>query len=488
MNSTPPALDRPPWWVCLLLPLLHFASVKLTFLCAVTPENEVVVWLPNAVLLAALLRYQGQRGVLLAALSFSSDVVANLSAFSWLQAVLLSGVNLVEIGTAYLLMRRAGMSFRLQRVQDFGTFAIAGPVLGALVAGLLAAVVLKTTQTTATPYLTLARLWWFGDGLGLLIYTPLLLALAQPAAPRIRWQRLDATALLLSAGLAAVVFATKTGEIGSIPVTPTLLLPSVVFIGARFGVRWTTLAVALISLLTAWVLTLGHQPFGNVNVHLEVARAQEFILTLCSVGIGFSILMAQLKAHERELESKVSDRTQALEASNRQLIALSTTDSLTGIANRRHFDEVLASEWNRSLRSGQPLALVMLDVDMFKKYNDHYGHQLGDDCLRQVAQVLPAQFRRTGDFVARYGGEEFVLLTSVLTPGDALQIADSVRQTVQDLAVPHTRSPFGVVTASLGVAWCKPTPGDSLDQLLQRADEGLYQAKAQGRNQTVLRS
>src|SRR4051812_21443776 len=158
--------ERPNWLFCLLLPLLHFASVKLTFFCAVTPENVVVVWLPNAVLLAALLRFRGRRAALMAALTFTSDVLANLSAFPWYEAVLLSVANLMEVVITYRLMRRSGASPRLQRLQDLAKFVIAGPLVGALAASLVAALVLQQVGGATTSYLTLTRLWWFGDGLG----------------------------------------------------------------------------------------------------------------------------------------------------------------------------------------------------------------------------------------------------------------------------------------------------------------------------------
>ena len=482
--------DPPPWWIYLLLPLLHFASVKLSYLCAVTPEIEVVVWLPNAVLLAALLRYQGQRGWALAALSFSSDAIASSSAFSVEGAVLLSAVNLAEVVLAYGLMRRMHASLGIERFRDFGKFIIAGPIVAALLASLLASAVLLHLDGTTTPYLTLVRLWWFGDALGLLIYTPLLLSFSRPAAGRrpnsIRYTLLDGAVVLLGLALAGLVFSAHRGEVGGVSVTPDLLLPPVLYLAVRFGVRWTALAVALISLATAWVLTTGHQPFGAVGMHLQIIRAQEFIFTLCTVGIGCAILLTELKTHERGLEDKVRERTQALEASNTQLAALSATDGLTGIANRRRFDEVLANEWTRAARNGQPLALVMLDVDFFKSYNDLYGHLAGDDCLRHIAQALAAHLHRSGDLVARFGGEEFVLLAPVRDAADALHIAETASQALADSALPHAGSPFGWVTASLGVAVHVPVAEESTDLLVQQADQALYRAKAQGRNQTVL--
>ena len=190
-------------------------------------------------------------------------------------------------------------------------------------------------------------------------------------------------------------------------------------------------------------------------------------------------------AHE-QLEIKVQDRTAALEEANRKLIALSSTDGLTGIANRRHFDEALDSEWRRAQRSGALLSLAMIDVDWFKKYNDHYGHQTGDDCLRSVAQILEAHALRAGDMVARYGGEEFVLIATTVHPDKALQHAQALCHALEKMALPHAESPFGYVTASIGVAVMAPAEGLSPEDLLKQADQALYRAKAQGRNRAVL--
>jgi diguanylate cyclase (GGDEF)-like protein len=488
LSHSPQDGRTPHWLVFLLMPLLHFASVKLTFWLAVTPENEVVVWLPNAVLLAALLHYRGQRAWLFALLAFTSEFIGNAQIFPLLTAALLCLVNLLEVFVAYGLMRRVGCSLKLERVQDFGHFVMAGPLVGALLASLVAGFVLQETlDTGGTPYLTLARLWWFGDALGLLIYTPLLLAFAEPAKPDTsprHWSRLDVMVVLFTMALAVAIFANPWVESGLGYLTPTLLLPSVLYMAVRLDVRWTTLATALISLAAAWALTAGNLTFGGASRHLVIMWAQEFIVTLCFVGIGFSILLDQLRSHESELEAKVRERTQALENSNRQLAVLSATDGLTGVANRRYFDETFAREWGRTARTGEMLALVMLDVDYFKAYNDHYGHLSGDDCLRDIANLLTAHYRRTGDVVARYGGEEFVLLTQVTDAQAAFSAADALREALHDLALPHAASPLGVVTVSIGLAVRVPSANESADSLLQHADDMLYQAKANGRNRT----
>ncbi|NYE61786.1 diguanylate cyclase (GGDEF)-like protein [Duganella sp. 1224] len=473
---------RPGWLFCLLLPLFHFASVKLTFFCAVTPENAVVVWLPNAVLLAALLRFRGRRAPLMAALTFSSDVLANLPVFRWYEAVLFSAVNLLEVAVAYRLMLLSRASPHLHRLQDLIKFILAGPVCGALLAGLAAAVVLQQVGGSATPYLTLARVWWFGDGLGLLIYTPLLLAFTQPQHQRPRLTRWDDAALVLTLLLALAVLSAQGGQIENVSVTPTLLLPAVAVIAFRFGVRLTTLLVALISLGTAMMMTTGLKPFGEVPIHLEVVRAQEFILTLCIIGIGFAVLLNELQTRERELESRVRARTRELERSNARLAAISATDGLTGIPNRRRFDETLAAEWSRARRSGQPLMLALIDVDLFKQYNDYYGHQAGDDALRAVAAALASHARRSGDFVARYGGEEFALIAQCADKEQALQMAAIICRCVAELKIPHMTSPYEVLTISVGVTVLRPCEHDLILSALKTADVALYRAKQLGRN------
>jgi two-component system, sensor histidine kinase LadS len=198
------------------------------------------------------------------------------------------------------------------------------------------------------------------------------------------------------------------------------------------------------------------------------------------------LLVENLKSSEQILETRVAERTAELQILNSKLEALSTTDSLTGIANRRRFDEVLESEWIRAARLGQPLALAMIDIDWFKKYNDHYGHQGGDDCLKNVAAVLAANVCRTGDLVVRYGGEEFAFIVPATEGGVALNIANKIIDALQTLALPHKMSMFGYVTASIGVAAIIPEHGLAPDILLKAADEALYRAKEQGRNRALL--
>ncbi|MDR3415703.1 MAG: diguanylate cyclase [Nevskia sp.] len=197
-----------------------------------------------------------------------------------------------------------------------------------------------------------------------------------------------------------------------------------------------------------------------------------------SVSLDNALLYASL-------ERKVAERTAALEAANRQLEQLSITDALTGLPNRRRFNEALEAEWCRAKRAGEPVGLALIDIDHFKLYNDHYGHQGGDACLKLVAEAMKGALRAGPDVVARYGGEEFVLVL----PGTALAgtaiVAERLRAAVAQLSQPHAQSGHGIVTVSIGIASCVPSVDTPPERLVELADAALYTAKREGRNRVV---
>ena len=163
-----------------------------------------------------------------------------------------------------------------------------------------------------------------------------------------------------------------------------------------------------------------------------------------------------------------------------QLVSI---DSLTEVANRRRFDEMLDQEWRRSVRNESPLSIIMIDVDYFKALNDSFGHAAGDVCLKQIALALKNSLRRSSDTLARYGGEEFAAILPNISHADAMKLAEQMRVNVEAQAIAHPRSPLGpYVTVSLGLTTAQPKMHESPAQLLVQADEMLYQAKQEGRN------
>ncbi|MFZ5466091.1 MAG: diguanylate cyclase domain-containing protein [Pseudomonadota bacterium] len=166
--------------------------------------------------------------------------------------------------------------------------------------------------------------------------------------------------------------------------------------------------------------------------------------------------------------------------------AMAYMDGLTGIPNRRYFDAFMEQEWRRASRTHTPLALVMLDIDHFKQFNDHYGHQAGDECLRRIGRTLGRFAQRAGDMAARYGGEEFAVILANTELTQAAEIAEEIRTAIQALYIPHEHSPFGqCLTASLGVAAIRPNRDEPPSHLIEAADQALYVAKAAGRNRVA---
>jgi len=238
------------------------------------------------------------------------------------------------------------------------------------------------------------------------------------------------------------------------------------------------------------IMTTGLTDFESLRQAFE-AGAMDFLtkpinevelMARVRSALALKAEIDERKAHEK----KLLEITARLSAANKELRRLSSLDGLTGLANRRLFDNTLEKEWRRGLRQQTRLAIVMMDIDHFKLYNDHYGHLAGDECLKQVAGALLTCLRRPGDLLARYGGEEFVALLPDTDKAGAMLLAKYARVAVEGLAIPHAGSPVAkVVTISLGVASSIPQSGQNATELVEAADKALYRAKGKGRNQVV---
>lgn len=206
---------------------------------------------------------------------------------------------------------------------------------------------------------------------------------------------------------------------------------------------------------------------GNYELRLGLTRKD----AIGKLADSFDKMVAKIKLQTDQLEN------------------LSTIDGLTGIYNRRIFDETLVRKWKRMLREKQYLSVIMCDVDFFKLFNDNYGHQTGDKCLQTIVDTIKASLKRPSDFVARYGGEEFVILLSDTTPEGAQHLAEDIRTSVHDLKIKHDKSQIDeYVTLSLGVSSVIPHKGLLPIDLIETADRALYECKKKGRNRVIFKA
>ncbi len=224
---------------------------------------------------------------------------------------------------------------------------------------------------------------------------------------------------------------------------------------------------------------------GDLQRAIEVGGDDYLVKPVSEV-----VLKAKVGAMQRIAQMRYSllVLTRKLDDANRELTRLSSVDGLTGIANRRRFDESLGREWRRASRAQTPLSLVIVDVDCFKPFNDNYGHQVGDECLKAVARTLEQKLRRPTDLVARYGGEEFAAVLPDTGLEGAFGVAELMRDGVESLAITHRFSvAANVVTISAGVASMVPSRADEngFVRLLKAADDALYRAKDSGRNRVA---
>jgi len=341
----------------------------------------------------------------------------------------------------------------------------------------------------------------YGKGFGLISWVILTLALlvyphiqhwrSRRAADPVRvvMQSMLVDAVVLGAYIAAVGFSQW------LSFAALLGIMSNNAVNKGWNGTWHTV-IALIGGALLWILFDGFRFSPETNW---------LATTVCIVGLGWYVLAMNVMAFSRNLKlwktrEDLKQREQDLVTANRflqqsldeidllqvQLREQATHDALTGLHNRGYLDSTLERELARSKREGAALSVVMIDVDHFKKFNDRYGHQAGDECLKNVARALQGSARRASDLVARYGGEEFSLVLPNTDSAAALQLAEAVRQAIEKLDMPHELSAQGRVTISVGVATMTGDSERNVASLLRAADEALYCAKGAGRNQVMV--
>lgn len=226
---------------------------------------------------------------------------------------------------------------------------------------------------------------------------------------------------------------------------------------------------------------------ASLRAYRDITIIEQQKIKLAQAFKNLQKVQLQLEEYTYSLEKKIADRTSALELANRRLQRLAQIDGLTQVANRRCFDEYWLQQWNMLQQEQQPISLMLIDIDYFKNYNDHYGHLAGDECLRQVAQGISNLLMRPQDLVARYGGEEFVVVLPHTQIEGAKKVAEQIIAVIDDLNFTHVKSLVSDrITLSIGISCVVPNSNLLVDMPISLADKALYQAKREGRNRIVL--
>ncbi len=271
-------------------------------------------------------------------------------------------------------------------------------------------------------------------------------------------------------------------EINATVILQDLVMPEIdgLMMVRYFRVNKSTAKIPIIVLSTKEAASIKSEAF-QLGANDYLVKLPDKVELIARIRYHSQAYITQLERDEA-FQALEESRAQLAEA-NRTLQKLSSLDGLTGIANRRSFDETLKKEWSRAMRTEKMIGLIMLDIDFFKFYNDHYGHQGGDDCLKKVANGLEAAIHRETDFIARYGGEEFSAVLPDTDLNGAIIVAEEMRQTIIDLHLEHAKSKVSdIVSVSLGVSAIVPLQGTEPDILIAAADQALYKAKEDGRN------
>jgi two-component system chemotaxis family response regulator WspR len=285
------------------------------------------------------------------------------------------------------------------------------------------------------------------------------------------------------------VTAPKAAHAAALALRPTVILQDLVMPGAD-GFQLIAGYRADEALREVPVVVLSTKEEAKLKAHGFAVGANDYLIKLPDQ----LELVARIRHHSRGyiglLQRDAAYRSlrasqDELARANQELQKLAALDGLTGIANRRRFDEAIATEWQRARRQQGSLALLLCDVDRFKAYNDGLGHPAGDLCLKKVAAVMTEQLKRPADLAARYGGEEFAILLPDTGVDGALKLAEDCRRHLEGLALPHPGGVGAVVTMSIGVAVGTPSKGGSIEALVAAADAALYDAKRGGRNRVL---
>ncbi len=456
------------------LAVIYFAAAKISLSFAISPPGyATAVWPPSGIALAAFLLL-GNRvwpGVWLGA-AFVNFTVS----FSAAIPLVMATGNTLEALTGAILVRRfiIDMSCRFDHAADVFKF-VAVAAFSCIIASTIAVVGLALEGSIGwSEFFANWITWWQGDATGIITWTPLILTWSVPS-PLVwtRWRAVEVACFaVLLLGVTTFVFG--QGAEGAAVSWAFLILPLIIWSAYRFSQREVTTAIAVVSAFAISYTLKGQGPFHSLSLNVSLLALLAFISILVVMGLLLNAVEGERKRAIKDLESEL-----------RGVKDEAITDPLTRLSNRRYLWHFLPYELLRAARRESSLAVIMIDLDHFKRVNDTHGHEAGDLVLTKVAALLRSHIRDS-DIACRYGGEEFVLVLPDATLEGTKRRAEAIRSAIREMMLEHLGEPITGVTASIGIAMF-PDHAEDSESLMRIVDDLLYEAKRSGRDRIVVR-
>ena len=466
-----------PAWVRLAISFCVLAGCSwLGIMLSHQSEGVATIWLSNGILFGLVMTRPRTEWIPYFLAGLLADTLADVVYGDPLKVALgVSLANSVEvILSSVVLTRWFGTPLNLAKRR---------PLIGFLLVAVVGAAALTSAFGASwtllfypgVPWIQMWRTWYLGDMLGMALLAPLVFTLHRPDFfSALRRPRLPGTFLVLMVPAVATVLVFTHSKDPLI----FFLFPALLLVVFRLGFPGTVMAVVLVAFLSIGLTVKGQGPLmlivGDHMMLHRIVVAQIFL----AVSIFTMFPVAALLEEGAELQRSLAES----EAGQRRL---ANADDLTGLSNRRAFNLRLEQEWQYATAHDTDVALLLLDADLFKSYNDLHGHLGGDECLRKIAKALEGALDGAGGFAARFGGEEFAVILPGETVLRAVHLAEEIRSAVVRLAVAHPGCTGGLQTVSLGVAAMHPAAGGETLDLVRAADDALYRAKTLGRNRVV---
>ncbi len=487
----------------LLIAIAYAIGVDLSTKFSTLPGTVASVWFPSGMTLA-LVYLLGDRVILgiIAGSTFAlsiNPIRENLPVLEFNHLLIVTACNcgnvLQPLIATYVIKRFAQHKNIFNHVNTVVLY-IAAAIFSPMVSATFGITSLCITGKIKWDGYVISWLtWWIASAIAHLIFTPTILLWKKTAYQYVQ-HRLKETILVILLFLCVSWIA----FIKAYPLA-YLSLPILIWTVFRYGSFFASLLVSIVSLVAISSTSQGYGLYIKGSPNESLLLLQSFMAVFAVTSLILSAVIDErtearflLMQAIENLESQVIERTAKLQQSetslkqaNLELEKLVNLDSLTQIANRHCFDDRLRIEWQRLSREQQPISLLLIDVDYFKRYNDCYGHQVGDECLKAIAQALEKALYRPADLVARYGGEEFAAILPNTEINGASIVAEEIRIAIANLEIPHQNSDISdIVTISVGVTSLIPSPQQKSLTLIKQADVALYSAKQQGRNRAIV--